>query len=124
MLTTKFRREGVRVVVCTYQVSRDFPLTNYVYWAYGLATQILLDTLIHGFIRMPNLALIVFDEGRFYLHICVFSLTLEKAHHCTASNPANRIMRDFYHQTEITKRPQILGLTASPQTRGKTGELE
>lgn len=34
---------NVRVVVCTYQI--------------------LLDTLIHGFIHMSNLALIVFDEG-------------------------------------------------------------
>ncbi|KAL8797189.1 MAG: hypothetical protein Q9195_000656 [Heterodermia aff. obscurata] len=41
-----------------------------------------------------------------------------------ASNPANRIMRDFYHQTETPERPQILGLTASPRTRGKAGELE
>jgi len=28
-----------------------------------LTLQILLDTLIHGFIHMSNLALIVFDEG-------------------------------------------------------------
>ncbi|KAJ5873617.1 ATP-dependent helicase dcl2 [Penicillium subrubescens] len=60
---------------------------------------VLADALTHGFIQLPQLALIVFDE----------------AHHCMKSHPGNRIMRDFYHKVkgEHATVPSILGLTAA-----------
>ncbi|KAL9612236.1 MAG: hypothetical protein Q9167_003149 [Letrouitia subvulpina] len=83
--------DGIRVVTSTYQV--------------------LLDALVHGFVRMMRLSLIVFDE----------------AHHCIASHPANRIMQDFYHSRDVADQdqlPSILGLTASPIIKNKAGDLE
>ncbi|KAJ5876392.1 uncharacterized protein N7529_001976 [Penicillium soppii] len=72
---------GVRVAVSTYQV--------------------LLDALTHGFTRIDQFSLLVFDE----------------AHHCTGNSPANRIMKNFYHpykETIPNILPRILGLSASP----------
>ncbi|KAJ6024631.1 ATP-dependent helicase dcl2-2 [Penicillium herquei] len=72
---------GVRVVVSTHQV--------------------LLDVLTHGFMKMDQLSLLVFDE----------------AHHCTKNSPANRIMKTFYHPHKHkvpNNLPRILGLSASP----------
>ncbi|KAK2802013.1 Dicer-like protein 2 [Onygenales sp. PD_10] len=65
--------------------------------------QVLLDAMTHGFVTMPQIALLVFDE----------------AHHCAASAPANTIMQDFYHSRlhslgTTDGLPHILGLTASP----------
>ncbi|KAJ5471839.1 hypothetical protein N7539_008782 [Penicillium diatomitis] len=71
--------EGMKVVISTHAV--------------------LADALTHGFIKLNQLALIVFDE----------------AHHCMKSHPGNRIMRDFYHKakSENVAVPSILGLTAA-----------
>ncbi|KAI9820606.1 MAG: Dicer-like protein 2 [Pycnora praestabilis] len=73
--------------------------------------QILLDALVHGFVRMSRLALLVFDE----------------AHWCVRSHPANRIMRDFYHPILrngcANSVPHILGLTASPVINASAGGL-
>lgn len=63
-----------------------------------LTAQLLLDSLAHGFIDMTQIALLVFDE----------------AHHAKSNHPFASILRDFYHRTEPTLRPKILGLTASP----------
>ena len=69
--------------------------------------QVLLDALSHGFVGMQRLALLVFDE----------------AHHCTRRHAANQIMQHFY--LPLARRglhaqlPRILGLTASPVTRGR-----
>ncbi|KAJ5644785.1 ATP-dependent helicase dcl2-2 [Penicillium longicatenatum] len=63
--------------------------------------QVLLDVLTHGFIKMDQLSLLVFDE----------------AHHCTKNSPANRIMTNFYHPYKHmipSVLPRILGLSASP----------
>ncbi|KAK5805866.1 hypothetical protein VI817_000124 [Penicillium citrinum] len=81
--------KGVRVVISTHAV--------------------LCDALTHGFVRMEQLALIVFDE----------------AHHCTKRHPGNRIMRDFYHPMHLEEQhvPHILGLTASPIMRSNVGEI-
>ncbi|KAJ5469262.1 Dicer-like protein 2 [Penicillium diatomitis] len=72
---------------------------------------ILSDALNHGFVRMSQLALLVFDE----------------AHHCTRGHPANKIMRNHYHPTKARNGadavPHILGLTASPIIRSKPQEL-
>ncbi|KAL3463565.1 hypothetical protein BJX64DRAFT_276446 [Aspergillus heterothallicus] len=62
---------------------------------------VLLDAMTHGFVRISQLGLIIFDE----------------AHHCVRKHPANKIMRDFYHpavaQFGKDAVPRILGLTAS-----------
>ncbi|KAJ6091607.1 hypothetical protein N7467_003576 [Penicillium canescens] len=73
---------------------------------------ILSDALTHGFVKMSQIALLVFDE----------------AHHCMRRHPANKIMQNHYHP--ILKNsgpaavPQILGLTASPIVRSDPKELE
>ena len=61
------------------------------------------DLLMHGFTKMEEIDLIVFDE----------------CHHTDQDHLYNLIMRDFfYHKFEPDnpncKRPKILGLTASP----------
>ncbi|KAL2849896.1 hypothetical protein BJY01DRAFT_245694 [Aspergillus pseudoustus] len=62
---------------------------------------VLLDAMTHGFVRISQLGLIIFDE----------------AHHCVRKHPANKIMQDFYHPTAVKfgpdAVPRILGLTAS-----------
>lgn len=78
---------GIRIVVSTHQV--------------------LLDALIHGFVRMRQLALMVFDE----------------AHSCIGKHPSSRILHDFYHTSKVDERPAILGLTASPVINSKVGNL-
>ncbi|KAJ5083277.1 hypothetical protein N7456_012704 [Penicillium angulare] len=84
--------QGARVVVSTHAV--------------------LADALNHGFVRMSQLALIVFDE----------------AHHCMRRHPANKIMQYHYHPTRMKFGPEavprILGLTASPIVRSSRQELQ
>lgn len=74
--------------------------------------QVLLDAMSNGFLRMTRLSLLVFDE----------------AHHCTRNGPMNKIMQSFYHPTKMLSGanglPCILGLSASPITGGKRGDLE
>ncbi|KAJ5771064.1 uncharacterized protein N7511_003115 [Penicillium nucicola] len=73
---------------------------------------ILADALTHGFVRMSQVALLVFDE----------------AHHCMRRHPANKIMQNHYHpmlqHAGPAAVPQILGLTASPIVRSNPKELE
>lgn len=75
-------------------------------------SRILLDALVHGFVRMSRIALLVFDE----------------AHHCMRSHDTNRIMQEFYHVAsapgDVEARPYILGLSASPITNAKPLALE
>jgi superfamily II DNA or RNA helicase len=74
-------------------------------------SRILLDALVHGFVRMSRMALLVFDE----------------AHHCSKRHDTNRIMQEFYHafpSDQSERRPHILGLSASPITNAKPGALE
>lgn len=64
-------------------------------------SQVLVDALAHGFVKMKNIALLVFDE----------------AHHIQASHPLNKMMQTFYHPAKTASGsdlPHILGLTASP----------
>ncbi len=79
--------KGIRIVVSTHQV--------------------LLEALIHGFVRMKQLALMVFDE----------------AHSCIGNHPSSRVLRDFYHTSKADERPAILGLTASPVINSRVGNL-
>ncbi|KAJ5119289.1 hypothetical protein N7448_009958 [Penicillium atrosanguineum] len=73
---------------------------------------VLADALGHGFVRMSQLALIIFDE----------------AHHCVRKHAANRIMQDHYHPRRKAfgphAVPRILGLTASPIVRSSHQELQ
>ncbi|OBT69887.1 hypothetical protein VE03_00456 [Pseudogymnoascus sp. 23342-1-I1] len=84
--------ENVRIVVSTHGV--------------------LADALSHGFVRIEELALLVFDE----------------AHHCSREHPANKIMKNYYHPLlqlkGVNAVPHILGLTASPVIRSKPTDLE
>ena len=88
-----------------------------------------MDALIHGFIRMAQLSLLVFDEGSYLilLDVCTAILTSKKAHHAKADHPASRIMRNFYHpyaSTNPQNVPAVLGLTASPVINSKVGSLQ
>ncbi|KAH8104749.1 P-loop containing nucleoside triphosphate hydrolase protein [Cristinia sonorae] len=69
--------------------------------------QILLDALNHGYVKLYQIGLLVFDE----------------AHHATSKHPYNIIMSQYYfHLPPPTRngalqamvRPMVLGLTASP----------
>ncbi|PWY79196.1 dicer-like protein 2-1 [Aspergillus heteromorphus CBS 117.55] len=72
---------------------------------------VLADAMTHGFVRITQLGLMIFDE----------------AHHCMRRHPANKIMQDFYHPALAAHGPdavpKILGLTASPVMRSKRTEL-
>ncbi|KAJ3041028.1 Dicer-like protein 1 [Rhizophlyctis rosea] len=59
---------------------------------------IVLDALNHAFLKMEDIALMIFDE----------------AHHATKDHPYALIMREHYHEHNETERPKILALTASP----------
>lgn len=71
---------------------------------------ILLDALTHGFVKLAQLALCVFDE----------------AHHCKDRHPYNLIMDQFYHPAKADNAlmPHILGLSASPVMKARAGGLE
>ncbi|KAK3990119.1 hypothetical protein QBC44DRAFT_240086 [Cladorrhinum sp. PSN332] len=79
---------------------------NKDFWAktfednYGIVctAEILYSCLSHSYIRMDQINLLVFDE----------------AHHTKKNHPYARIIKDFYAPTEESKKPRILGMTASP----------
>lgn len=98
---------NVRIVISTYQI--------------------LLDALTHAFVRMDSLALIVIDEGEFYLfYFSTHSLTSPQAHNCRGKHPGRRIMNDFYREAQARQQhvPHILGLTASPVVSASMKDLE
>ncbi|KAH8433815.1 Dicer-like protein 2 [Aspergillus melleus] len=72
---------------------------------------VLADAMTHGFVRISQLGLIIFDE----------------AHHCMRRHPANKIMQEFYHPTLARLGrgavPRIMGLTASPVVRSNQIDL-
>ncbi|KAJ1020989.1 hypothetical protein NDA13_005618 [Ustilago tritici] len=59
--------------------------------------QCFLDALIHGFIKMSDLNLLIFDE----------------VHHALKNHPFFRIM-NYYRLAKEEERPKIFGMTASP----------
>jgi hypothetical protein len=77
---------------------------------------------------MSRLALLVFDEGMtLAVEPTKILLAHLLAHHCNGNHAANRIMQDFYHPyaaEAVDEGPAILGLTASPITKKKSGSLE
>jgi endoribonuclease Dicer len=55
--------------------------------------------MMHNFISMAQVNLLIFDE----------------AHHAKSNHPYARLMKDYYlHELDISKRPRIFGMTASP----------
>lgn len=52
--------KGIDIVISTHQVRIIIPVETQLC---ALTIQVLLDALIHGFLRMDRLALLVFDEG-------------------------------------------------------------
>jgi endoribonuclease Dicer len=60
--------------------------------------QILMNCLTHSFIKMEEINLLIFDE----------------AHRAKKNHVYAQIMRQFYTEIEESKRPRVLGLTASP----------
>ncbi|KAI8994875.1 P-loop containing nucleoside triphosphate hydrolase protein [Pilobolus umbonatus] len=63
-----------------------------------MTAQIFLDLLRHGFLRLDEVHLLIFDE----------------CHHTTKFHPYNLIMQEFYEQCLECERPKIFGMTASP----------
>ncbi|PGH26986.1 hypothetical protein AJ80_01370 [Polytolypa hystricis UAMH7299] len=61
--------------------------------------EVLLQCLLHSFIRIDQINLLIFDE----------------AHHAKKDHPYARIIKDFYlKEPDATRRPRIFGMTASP----------
>jgi endoribonuclease Dicer len=60
---------------------------------------ILVDCLGHGFLRLDQISILIFDE----------------AHHAKANHPYAQLMREHYRkELDLSKRPQVFGMTASP----------
>jgi endoribonuclease Dicer len=66
--------------------------------------EVLVQCMMHSFVTMAQINLLIFDE----------------AHHAKGNHPYARLMKDYYvHELELSKRPRIFGMTASPiDTRG------
>jgi endoribonuclease Dicer len=61
--------------------------------------EVLVQCMMHNFISMSQINLLIFDE----------------AHHAKNNHPYARIMKDYYtHEQDVSKRPRIFGMTASP----------
>jgi endoribonuclease Dicer len=61
--------------------------------------QVLVECMMHSFTKMSRINLLIFDE----------------AHHAKSNHPYARVMKDYYtHEPDISKRPRIFGMTASP----------
>lgn len=75
--------------------------------AFVCTSQIVLDLLNDGLVSMTQVNLLVFDE----------------AHHTKKNHPYARIIKDHYLRVQnVTERPRILGMTASP-VDAKTRDL-
>lgn len=80
--------------------------------------QVLVECMMHSFINISRMNLLIFDE----------------AHHAKSNHPYALIMKDYYaHEHDLSKRPRIFGMTASPvdvkglsaeHVRGAARELE
>jgi endoribonuclease Dicer len=70
--------------------------------------QVLVECMMHSFISMARINLLIFDE----------------AHHAKSNHPYARVMKDYYmHEHDLSKRPRIFGMTASPvDVRGHSAE--
>lgn len=75
--------------------------------------EILSTALHHSWISMDQISLLIFDE----------------AHHTKKDHPYARIIKNFYIEEKLERKPRILGLTASPvdarvEPRRAAAELE
>nr|UYS55133.1 dicer 2 [Diatraea saccharalis] len=61
-----------------------------------MTSQILCDMLTHGYIRIEDINLLIFDE----------------CHHAVEDHPMRRIMKNF-DECPVDKQPRVLGLTAT-----------
>ncbi|OLY81249.1 Dicer-like protein 1 [Smittium mucronatum] len=62
-----------------------------------MTSQTLLNCLRHGFVKISDINLIIFDE----------------CHHCRKGTPYNQLMREFYDLAPVDERPRVFGMTAS-----------
>ncbi|KAF2744199.1 dicer-like protein-like protein 1 [Sporormia fimetaria CBS 119925] len=61
--------------------------------------EVLVQCLMHSFISIRRINLLIFDE----------------AHHAKDNHPYARLIKDYYlHEPEVSQRPRIFGMTASP----------
>ncbi|KXS12914.1 P-loop containing nucleoside triphosphate hydrolase protein [Gonapodya prolifera JEL478] len=67
-----------------------------------MTAQIFLHIVTSGYVSMSDINLIVFDE----------------AHHAAKNHPYNQVMRDCFAPTEMSHRPKIFAMTASPAKIG------
>ncbi|GAA5925102.1 hypothetical protein JCM10213_000533 [Rhodosporidiobolus nylandii] len=86
---------GLRVNLCS---ASEWACNFEHYDVLVVTAQLILDSLAHGFLRMDQIDLLVFDE----------------VHHGKSNHPFAAIIRDFYRRAPADQRPRILGLTASP----------
>jgi endoribonuclease Dicer len=70
--------------------------------------QVVVECIYHSFLSMAQINLLIFDE----------------AHHAKGNHPYARLIKDHYIQEfDVTKRPRIFGMTASPvNVRGLSAE--
>ncbi|PWO24465.1 PTC1, Serinethreonine protein phosphatase [Pyrenophora tritici-repentis] len=70
--------------------------------------EVLVQCMMHSFITMSQINLLIFDE----------------AHHAKSNHPYARLMKDYYtHELDLSKRPRIFGMTASPvDTKGLSAD--
>jgi len=70
--------------------------------------EVLVQCMMHSFITMAQINLLIFDE----------------AHHAKSNHPYARLMKDYYaHELDLSKRPRIFGMTASPvDTKGLSAD--
>ncbi|XP_020097206.1 endoribonuclease Dicer homolog 3a-like [Ananas comosus] len=116
-----FLAPTVHLVIQQYEVIKihtDLGVENYhgakgadswtaEFWQQQLSTyqvmvmtpQILLDALRKAFLMLDDIRLMILDE----------------CHRATGNHPYTRIMREFYHKSEV--RPNVFGMTASPVIR-------
>ncbi|CAI6332556.1 unnamed protein product [Periconia digitata] len=66
--------------------------------------EVLFQCMMHSFIGIHKINLLIFDE----------------AHHAKDNHPYSRIMKDYYMaEPDISKRPKVFGMTASPVDANK-----
>jgi endoribonuclease Dicer len=70
--------------------------------------QVLVECMMHSFVSISQMNLLVFDE----------------AHHAKSNHPYARVMKDYYaHELDLSKRPRVFGMTASPvDVKGQDAE--
>lgn len=73
-----------------------------------MTPQILLNMLRHSLIRLEAIKVLIFDE----------------CHHCQKGHPYARIMEEHYFAADVSTRPRVLGMTASPIIRKGNSELK